>query len=740
MCSIRSRLRATDYYTNLDESSSPTPFKKERIKQLNATIESRGINLPFGFGIHSRNNVENTTTNSTNSGSKNSVISNTVSRVVSKSTNSIINKNAKISPTSASSAVSLSPSSKKSSKSSVFEFDARSVASLITSEAIPQESVATSSAVVAKAKRSNASASSVVVNLNHDCVANSCLVGEDAGKKSRKSSGEGSSSSNEASSGTYSQSTHERKKKSSRIDLSGSDGGAIVHRRHREHSGKNLADRHSSDGSSTTDKHGSGSESRHNSASTSSSSKSSSHSKNKISASTTSLGRDHRRTKFDNAANYGSRKLSPSTDELKTGITSTSRLPFSLSSMNLNSIRDSARKHISKSQVNLRVRNDNSPGEVTSKMGLDPYGSEYKHIRWQDLKDIIYEYDNDKTNNSNGKHVSRNKSFHSSRTTNGLSAIDNQRLLINANNKLKCQSVDNLNNIKNNALYINHIHREVVSSFINKNSINHVNSNLFTSSGVQNSSYSSRIHRRDRSSSKTRDDASSTKDRKSSNHRTRHHSNHGSTSDYASHSDSSSSSQSSTYSSGCYSGGYSSPISSVPSSPASSVGAQSSSIRVGGGCSSFPSSPNDYHSASCPILRYAAGSSGFSSTPTSPDFKSTFQGPTPKLLHISSGNNRWVIRRPDGLVVEIIPEHLWIKEQKKKSWKKALIDLFRDRYAVIGCDIFVSALCDFRFTFVVAVFEFFMLLFNLLFICNGILGIALSAIIACISKKNVTFS
>ena len=277
---------------------------------------------------------------------------------------------------------------------------------------------------------------------------------------------------------------------------------------------------------------------------------------------------------------------------------------------------------VSKSQVNLRDRGDASVGQKLS----DPYGYQYRHIRWEELKNIIYEDDYSQYRSSNPKHVSRNKSFHSSRAKPSPEInkrIENYQRSLDNSNKIRCQSVDNLHNIRNDNLYINHIHREVVSDFINKNHISRINSNLFPSN----------VHNFNASLSKRKEDKNI--NAKKQKEKKRHKS---STSDY--HSDSSSSSQSSTYSSsGCYS--TCSPLSTPPSSPGSPA-----------------------TSVSCPALRVTPAKS--------------FQ--PPKVLHVSPRKDRWVVRRADGLVVQILSEDLFLKEQKKKCWRKALLDLFREKY------------------------------------------------------------
>lgn len=333
------------------------------------------------------------------------------------------------------------------------------------------------------------------------------------------------------------------------------------------------------------------------------------------------------------------------------------------STLNLNIAKDNARHQLSRSQINLRPRNDNSPCSLLPR-GADP--EQYRHIRWNELEDIIYEHDHDEgiDTSHHRNHVSRNKSFHTSRNTDNLNANRTKNPtdfpIVSENVKLKCQSVDNLNNIKNNNLYINHIHREVINNFINKNHISHINSNLFQPAlpnDEKNTAVKIRRKHRSTSRSKKCDDIEKNDNTKSSHHR------HHSTSDYASHSDSSSSSSS--YS--CFSGsqgGYSSPMSSTPSSPVSSF------------TDSFASS--SIHSSSCPAFRSSSSSSSPGSPPPQPRFG-------PKLLHVSSGKDRWVVRRPDGLVVEILPEIVWIKEQRKRTWKKAMLEFFKEKY--VKCEL-----------------------------------------------------
>lgn len=700
--SLRARLRATDYYTNLDEGS-PAPSKKyQRIQQLNAVLEKEGrrIGAALGFTnpINKTQDDSVAETPSTPTDAKNGTHAKPFFTLFDDE-----NDDHESSPY-------LTRRHKKSA------YDVASATAAVSLLPKVKRSTVTSASVEAAARNTS-------INGGHSC--GDEVINAAGNKKSRKSSGDSNSSA------IYSDlNGNNRKSSSSSNDNHSSphrvDSEVTVRRRHREQSSGNnrhSTERHSGGGGGTAG----------------STSHTSSQSRIKVSASSINLGGEHRRTLSNNISNSSpdlkrscnsssdvkhssfssndiknsssscnnikhstnpssdGKNLSNSSNDIKLSCNASTdaesplihlhngRLPKSTSHQQLNSVRDSSRTQISKSHVNLRYHNDNNSSgkhhrRGCSEGGPDPYGGDYKHIRWQDFKDIIYEYDLDDNTNgaSHGKHVSRNKSFHSSRTTAAGYQSNNNNVPVisdnNINNKLRCQSVDNVSNMKNGVLYINHIHREVVSSFINKNNINHVNSNLFTSAAQ-----GSHKHRRDRSLSKSREHSAKTSsksnERTSSTPALRSRPHSSSTSDYASHSDSSSSSQSSTYSSGCYSGGYCSPVSSAPSSPASSVGTLSSR-QPASGCSSFPNSPTAYmHASSCPVLR-----SPTLASPDSPDFTLAFHGHSmPKLLHISNTKDRWVIRRPDGLVVEIIPEHLWIKEQKKRSWKKALLDLFRDR-------------------------------------------------------------
>ena len=281
---------------------------------------------------------------------------------------------------------------------------------------------------------------------------------------------------------------------------------------------------------------------------------------------------------------------------------------------------------VSLSQINLR------PDKVRISAKLsDPCDYNYRQKRWDDVKNVIYEYEDVRKSSTNSsKSVSRNKSFHSSRAQPSDLGDDNNviRRNLNHDHRGKFQSADNLNNMKNSSVYINHLHREVVSNFINKNQITKINSNLFNT-WSPNHSYNSD----DRSLSK-KDDIYGRRGSGGRKSESRSKKRHGSnTSDY--HSDSSSSS--SIYSSsGCYSG-YSPP--------------------------SSPSSP---------------GSSAYFTPEVKPSPSTPFF--VPKLLYVSSKGDRWVVRRSDGLIVEIMPEEIFYRERRmffNKNWKKKIIGLFK---------------------------------------------------------------